>query len=57
MLAFCVCRYCRVTYSGNSVAREVVVVGEGVESGAKTANLTSVPVRSLELVLTMHWNS
>jgi hypothetical protein len=54
MLAFSVLRYYRVTYSGNSVAREVVVVGEGVESRAKTTNLTSFPVGSLELVLTVH---
>jgi hypothetical protein len=56
-LAFSVLRYYQVTYSGNSVAREVVVVGEGVESRAKTTNLTSVPVGSLELVLTVHYSS
>lgn len=57
VLVLSVLRYYKMTYSGNSVAGEVVVVGEGVESRAKTTNLASLPVGSLKLVLTVHYNS
>jgi hypothetical protein len=43
-----------VSYSSHTVAGEIVVVGEGVQSRAKSSNFTSLPVRSLELVLAVH---